>query len=177
MIGRAVETRSPFVFLAAGFVLGLTMMVKVHAAGLIPALALAALWRRPDRGWGTTVRRDLTTRLRESLPWELTEDQHRALREITADMVAPDRMHRLLMGDVGTGKTVVALFAMLLAVENERTFPLLFYRENCADMALAEAEIDPSFIITHRLSLDDVASGYSTFALKEDECLKVVMSP
>ena len=66
-----------------------------------------------------TVRRDLTTRLRESLPWELTDDQHRALREITADMVASDRMHRLLMGDVGTGKTVVALFAMLLAVEND----------------------------------------------------------
>ena len=34
-------------------------------------------------------------------------------------MTAPDRMHRLLMGDVGTGKTVVALFAMLLAVEND----------------------------------------------------------
>src|SRR5439155_11279400 len=35
------------------------------------------------------------------------------------DMTAPLRMHRLLMGDVGTGKTVVALFAMLLAVEND----------------------------------------------------------
>src|SRR3989442_13506782 len=34
-------------------------------------------------------------------------------------MTAPLRMHRLLMGDVGTGKTVVALFAMLLAVEND----------------------------------------------------------
>ena len=44
-----------------------------------------------------TVRRDLPTRLRESLPWQLTEDQHRALREITADMIAPERMHRLLV--------------------------------------------------------------------------------
>ncbi|MGH9262878.1 MAG: hypothetical protein ACRD08_23760, partial [Acidimicrobiales bacterium] len=61
---------------------------------------------------------DLTTRLKEALPWPLTADQRRAIREITADMAAQDRMHRLLMGDVGTGKTVVALFAMLLAVEN-----------------------------------------------------------
>ncbi len=75
--------------------------------------------KRSRTGVAFTVRRDLTTRLRESLPWQLTDDQHRALREITADMVASDRMHRLLMGDVGTGKTVVALFAMLLAVEND----------------------------------------------------------
>jgi len=64
------------------------------------------------------VKRELTTALKHALPWTLTGDQRQAIREITADMTAPDRMHRLLMGDVGTGKTVVALFAMLLAVEN-----------------------------------------------------------
>jgi ATP-dependent DNA helicase RecG len=63
-------------------------------------------------------KRDLTTKLRESLPFEFTAGQKQALKEIVADMGAPERMHRLLMGDVGTGKTVVALFAMLLAVEN-----------------------------------------------------------
>jgi ATP-dependent DNA helicase RecG len=63
-------------------------------------------------------KRDLTTQLRESLPFEFTAGQKQALKEIVADMGAPERMHRLLMGDVGTGKTVVALFAMLLAVEN-----------------------------------------------------------
>lgn len=63
-------------------------------------------------------RRDLTTKLRESLPFELTAGQKQALKEIVADMGSDERMHRLLMGDVGTGKTVVALFAMLLAVEN-----------------------------------------------------------
>ncbi len=83
---------------------------------LIRARAVA---KRSRSGVAFTVRRDLTTKLRESLPWELTDDQHRALLEITGDMTAPDRMHRLLMGDVGTGKTVVALFAMLLAVEND----------------------------------------------------------
>jgi ATP-dependent DNA helicase RecG len=76
------------------------------------------LARRGRVGIRFEVRRDLTTRLRESLPWELTGDQRQALREITADMTSAERMHRLLMGDVGTGKTVVALFAMLLAVEN-----------------------------------------------------------
>jgi ATP-dependent DNA helicase RecG len=75
--------------------------------------------KRARSGVAFTLKRDLTTRLRASLPWELTTDQQRALREITADMTAPERMHRLLMGDVGTGKTVVALFAMLLALEND----------------------------------------------------------
>ena len=75
--------------------------------------------KRHRSGVAFSLKRDLTTRLRESLPWELTGDQQQALREITGDMTAPDRMHRLLMGDVGTGKTVVALFAMLLALEND----------------------------------------------------------
>ncbi|HYF38273.1 MAG TPA: DEAD/DEAH box helicase, partial [Gemmatimonadales bacterium] len=82
---------------------------------LIRARAVA---KRHRSGVAFSLKRDLTTRLRESLPWELTGDQQRALREIVADMTSPDRMHRLLMGDVGTGKTVVALFGMLLAVEN-----------------------------------------------------------
>ncbi len=53
-----------------------------------------------------------------ALPFELTGAQLRVLREIGGDMGSPDRMHRLLQGDVGSGKTVVALFAMLRAVEN-----------------------------------------------------------
>src|SRR5213075_3105985 len=65
------------------------------------------------------LKRELTTQLKENLPFELTNDQREAIREITDDMTAPLRMHRLLMGDVGTGKTVVALFAMLLAAEND----------------------------------------------------------
>src|SRR3954462_1687359 len=78
-----------------------------------------AVAKRQRSGVAFTLRRDLTSRLKAALPWELTGDQQRALREITGDMTAPDRMHRLLMGDVGTGKTVVALFAMLLALEND----------------------------------------------------------
>jgi ATP-dependent DNA helicase RecG len=83
---------------------------------LIRARAVA---KRHRSGVAFTLKRDLTRRLKESLPWELTADQQRAIREILGDMTAPERMHRLLMGDVGTGKTVVALFAMLLALEND----------------------------------------------------------
>jgi ATP-dependent DNA helicase RecG len=63
-------------------------------------------------------RKELTTALREALPFELTAGQKQAVREIIADLTSDRRMHRLLMGDVGAGKTVVALFAMLLALEN-----------------------------------------------------------
>ena len=65
------------------------------------------------------LRKTFTSALRASLPFELTGDQRAAISEIVADMASPHRMHRLLMGDVGTGKTVVALFAMLLALEND----------------------------------------------------------
>ena len=93
--------------------------------------------KRQRSGVAFTVKRELTTRLKASLPWELTEDQQRALREITSDMTAPDRMHRLLMGDVGTGKTVVALFAMLLALENDFQAALMAPTELLAEQHAA----------------------------------------
>jgi ATP-dependent DNA helicase RecG len=75
--------------------------------------------RSARKGPSFINRKALTTQLKESLPFALTSEQKRAVREITADMIGTERMHRLLMGDVGTGKTVVGLFAMLLAVEND----------------------------------------------------------
>ncbi|GBD95133.1 ATP-dependent DNA helicase RecG [bacterium BMS3Abin05] len=59
-----------------------------------------------------------TRNLVEQLPFQLTETQKRVIREIWTDMKNPAPMNRLLQGDVGSGKTVVALVAMLLAVEN-----------------------------------------------------------
>jgi len=78
-----------------------------------------ALAKRARAGIRFELRKEFTTRLKQHLPFELTGDQRRAVRDIADDMTAPLRMHRLLMGDVGTGKTVVALFAMLLALEND----------------------------------------------------------
>ena len=93
--------------------------------------------KRQRVGVAFEVKRDLTTRLKQSLPWELTGDQQRSLREITGDMTAAERMHRLLMGDVGTGKTVVALFAMLLAVENDFQAALMAPTELLAEQHAA----------------------------------------
>lgn len=74
--------------------------------------------REPRRGTAFELKRTLTTQLRETLPYALTGAQVRAIKEIVTDMSSPYRMHRLLQGDVGSGKTVVALFAGLLAMEN-----------------------------------------------------------
>jgi len=60
---------------------------------------------------------ELIRALHERLDFELTGAQAIVLKDITADMVSTRRMNRLLQGDVGAGKTVVAVFAMLLAVE------------------------------------------------------------
>lgn len=59
----------------------------------------------------------LREKLRSNLPFELTGAQERALEEINTDMAEPARMLRLLQGDVGSGKTIVAALAMLNAVE------------------------------------------------------------
>jgi ATP-dependent DNA helicase RecG len=59
----------------------------------------------------------LRATLRSTLPYQLTPDQERAAAEIGADLASPAPMTRLLQGDVGSGKTVVALLAMLQAVE------------------------------------------------------------
>ncbi len=91
------------------------------------------LAKRARAGIRFEPRRDLTTKLKEHLPFTLTADQRHAIRDIADDMAAPLRMHRLLMGDVGTGKTVVALFAMLLAVENDYQAALMAPTELLAE--------------------------------------------
>ena len=58
-----------------------------------------------------------TARLREKLPFSLTEDQRAAVADIQADMCADACMNRMLLGDVGTGKTVVAAFAIALCAD------------------------------------------------------------
>lgn len=62
--------------------------------------------------------RKLTTALKNKLSFTLTKAQKRVIREIFADMCSAHQMSRLIQGDVGSGKTIVTLFAMLLAVEN-----------------------------------------------------------
>jgi ATP-dependent DNA helicase RecG len=68
-----------------------------------------------------------------ALPFRLTDAQARALRSIYADMMSPRRMNRLLQGDVGSGKTVVALFAMALAAESRYQSALMAPTEILAE--------------------------------------------
>jgi len=106
---------------------------------LLQLVLARARWlaRRSRAGIRFENRRDLTTKLRAALPFELTGAQKRCLKEIVADMTAPLRMHRLLQGDVGSGKTVVALFAMLLAAENDFQAALMAPTEILAEQHAA----------------------------------------
>ncbi|MDH5662696.1 MAG: ATP-dependent DNA helicase RecG, partial [Elusimicrobiota bacterium] len=64
------------------------------------------------------LRRNLLTAFRKKLPFDFTSAQKRVIREIFNDLMSPKPMNRLLQGDVGSGKTVVAVAALLLIVEN-----------------------------------------------------------
>jgi ATP-dependent DNA helicase RecG len=68
---------------------------------------------------------ELIARYRQALPFALTPYQEQAIREIDQDLVRTMPMQRLLQGDVGSGKTVVALYALLRAVESGRQGALM----------------------------------------------------
>ena len=89
---------------------------EILASQLAVALVRARRRRRPGRVLAGTS--ELQTRAEARFGFALTGSQRQAWAEISADMKAPQRMMRLLQGDVGSGKTVVALLAMLAAVES-----------------------------------------------------------
>ena len=84
----------------------------------------------------------LIERYRAVLPFQLTPEQERAIAEIDGDLVRPAPMRRLLQGEVGSGKTVVALYALLRAVESGRQGALMAPTETLAEQ--------------HFLTLEDV---------------------
>ena len=88
---------------------------ELLAGQLALALVRQSLKSQPGRqvvGDGS-----VRARIARALPFGLTASQRQALQEIAGDMASPHRMLRLLQGDVGSGKTVVALMAMAIAVE------------------------------------------------------------
>ncbi|MFI5229069.1 MAG: ATP-dependent DNA helicase RecG [Gemmatimonadales bacterium] len=137
--------------------------------------------RRP--GVRFVNKRELTTKLRQALPFELTAAQVRAVREIVADMVSDHRMHRMLQGDVGSGKTIVALFAALVALENGYQAAIMAPTELLAEQhaitigtLLAPLGIEPLLLtgslparerkaIAHRLSSGEPLIAVGTHAL------------
>src|SRR5690606_15243853 len=70
------------------------------------------------RGVARSFTGAFTGRVEAALPFSLTEGQRQALEDIRRDLASPDRMSRLLQGDVGSGKTVVALMAMAAIAES-----------------------------------------------------------
>lgn len=80
-------------------------------------LALARLHRRRAKGQESRGTGALREKVLESLPFAPTGAQLKAISEIEQDMGRPERMNRLLQGDVGAGKTLVALMGLLMAVE------------------------------------------------------------
>ena len=71
-----------------------------------------------EKGYTFDPKSKLARKLYESLPFELTRDQKKVINEITNDMKSGNAMNRLLQGDVGSGKTIVSLLCMLVAVDN-----------------------------------------------------------
>ena len=88
---------------------------------------------RESRGIRHEVGGELVQRLREALPYPLTGAQQRVIAEIEADLAGPHPMHRLLQGDVGAGKTVVAVAAMLTAVQGKHQAALMAPTEVLAE--------------------------------------------
>ena len=79
---------------------------------------LAQLTEVNPRNKGFAKKYDLSAvaKLTKSLPFDLSTDQKNVINEIFADMFSPIQMHRLLQGDVGSGKTIVAVYALFAAV-------------------------------------------------------------
>jgi ATP-dependent DNA helicase RecG len=98
---------------------------------------------RQERGIAMRIDADrLNEMLHRLVPFELTNAQKRVIREIWNDMAQPHPMNRLLQGDVGSGKTIVAAAAILAAVENQY---------QAAMMAPTEILAEQHYINLHRL--------------------------
>ena len=82
----------------------------------------------------------IDSRIRKRFPFLLTEDQNTVIDEIASDMARKTPMNRLLQGDVGSGKTVVALYAALLAVANKTQVAIMAPTEILADQHMTSIE-------------------------------------
>ena len=102
-------------------------------------LALLLIRKARIKSSGREIKGDgrLTAIAKKALPFSLTNAQTNTLKEIFADMRAKERMVRLLQGDVGSGKTIVAFFAMLSAIESGAQAALMAPTEILARQHLA----------------------------------------
>jgi len=94
-------------------------------------------FERDSRGIKHTVDNKLVDRFITALPFGLTGAQRRVINDITTDLAGPHPMHRLLQGDVGSGKTVVAVAAMLTAVQGRHQGAIMAPTEVLAEQHFA----------------------------------------
>jgi ATP-dependent DNA helicase RecG len=108
---------------------------ELLAGQLALALVRAHMRRQPGRGSASEGR--LRARILKALPYTLTHSQQKALEDITTDLALPQRMLRLLQGDVGSGKTVVAFAAAAGVIEAGRQATIMAPTEILARQHLA----------------------------------------
>lgn len=96
-------------------------------------LALKRAGVKLEQGIEFKLEHRYTLPLSKMLPFKLTDAQRRVLGEIKRDMCSPHPMHRLLQGDVGSGKTMVALMAALIAIENQTQVAIIAPTEILAE--------------------------------------------
>jgi ATP-dependent DNA helicase RecG len=89
------------------------------------ALSIRRSEQRQLKAYELPATSRIDARIRRLLPFDLTESQVRSIAEISADLALDRPMNRLLQGDVGSGKTIVALYAMLVCVANGRQAALM----------------------------------------------------
>jgi ATP-dependent DNA helicase RecG len=158
---------------------------EVLASQLAISLVRSHVRRQPGRQ--TKGDDHLCGKVRASLPFTLTDSQKTAVVDILADMRAEHRMLRLLQGDVGSGKTLVALMAMLTAVEDGRQTALMAPTEILAQQHYAtiaplaeKAGVEcvlltgrdkgkPRAALLERLASGDVQLVVGTHALFQDD--------
>ena len=151
------------------------------------ALALVRAHMRRQAGRGTASEGRLRARILKALPYALTHSQQKAVDDIVNDLALPQRMLRLLQGDVGSGKTVVALIAAATVIEAGRQAAFMapteiLARQHLKTIApLAEAAGIRVAILTgrerggeresilDRLALGDIDLLIGTHALFQDE--------
>jgi ATP-dependent DNA helicase RecG len=113
----------------------------------------------------------IDSRIRKRFPFLLTQDQNDCIAEIAADMSKSKPMNRLLQGDVGSGKTVVALYAALLAVANKTQVAIMAPTEILADQHFLSIERYLKNSNVRRILITGGLTGK-----KRDESLKAVCS-
>jgi len=119
-------------------------------------------------GISFNIKSKLARQLVDSLPYTLTAAQKKVIREITEDMKSAKPMNRLLQGDVGSGKTIVALIAMLIAVENGYQAALMAPTEILAEQHYRTlADLLKNFPVNVRLLIGGQKSGLRSKVITE----------